>query len=154
MSKDLLLELETADPVAGNLDNIRHFLPVVVREVGWAVEGMKGSAQLFETVWRRLFMDVAKGQTTEVQAARPHLVNAFEKRFRQLQETHTLATWLANLGRPTVPSPDILLPEIDGMKRLKAVVFDRWQTPDDLEDLAARDYPLTTADLDRIGPNT
>jgi hypothetical protein len=99
-------------------------------------------------------MDVAKGQTTEVQAARPHLVNAFEKRFRQLQETHTLATWLANLGRPTVPSPDILLPEIDGMKRLKAVVFDRWQTPDDLEDLAARDYPLTTADLDRIGPNT
>jgi hypothetical protein len=31
-------------------------------------------------------------------------------------------------------------------------VFDRWQTADDLEDLAARDYPLTTADLDQIWP--
>jgi hypothetical protein len=42
--------------------------------------------------------------------------------------------------------------EIDGQERFKADVLDRWQTADDLEDLAARDYPLTTADLDRIGP--
>ena len=48
--------------------------------------------------------------------------------------------------------PDFLLPEIDGMERLKTRVFDRWQSADDLEDLAARDYPLTTADLDQIGP--
>ena len=39
------------------------------------------------------------------------------------------------------------------MERLKAEVFDRWQTADDLEDLAARDYPLTTEELDRIGPS-
>ena len=39
------------------------------------------------------------------------------------------------------------------MERLKARVFDRWQTAEDLEDLAARDYPLTTADLDQIGPH-
>ena len=44
------------------------------------------------------------------------------------------------------------MPEITGMERLKAGVFDKWQSADDLEDLAARDYPLTTADLDRIGP--
>ncbi|MCI0380525.1 MAG: hypothetical protein L0215_23305 [Gemmataceae bacterium] len=38
------------------------------------------------------------------------------------------------------------------MERLKARVFDLWQTAEDLEDLAARDYPLSTADLDKIGP--
>ncbi len=38
------------------------------------------------------------------------------------------------------------------MERLKANVLDLWQTADDLEDLAARDYPLTTADLERIVP--
>jgi hypothetical protein len=60
---------------------------------------------------------------------------------------------LHKLGRVGVPSPDILATEIAGMERLKVGVFDLWQTADDLEDLAARDYPLTTADLDRIGPH-
>ena len=45
----------------------------------------------------------------------------------------------------------MFLSEIAGMERLRAGVFDPWQTADDLEDLAAKDYPLTTAALDRVG---
>ena len=37
------------------------------------------------------------------------------------------------------------------MDQLKASVFDHWHTAEDLEELAAKDYPLTTSDLDRIG---
>jgi hypothetical protein len=48
--------------------------------------------------------------------------------------------------------PDLLVPEIATLESLKAQVFDRWQSIEDLEDLAARDYPLTTAELDTIGP--
>jgi hypothetical protein len=80
------------------------------------------------------------------------LLRSFEERLRLLRQTHALAQWLSGSGRPDVPNFDILLPEIAGLERLKAGVFDRWQTAEDLEDLAARDYPLTTADLDRIGP--
>ena len=151
MSEDLLLELETAAPVAGSLENIEDLLRVVVRGVGWAVEGMKGSAFAFENAWRRIVLDVARGQTAEIQAARPRFLSAFEKRFGRLKRTYAVASWLHKPGGAGVQDPDALLSEIAGMERLKAGVFDRWQTADDLEDLAARDYPLTTADLDRAG---
>ena len=95
---------------------------------------------------------VANG-TAQIQAARLRLLSAFEKRLRLLKQTHALAAWLSEPGRADVPDPDVLLPEIARMERLKASVFDRWQTAEDLEDLAARDYPLTTADLDQIGPH-
>ncbi len=154
MAEDLLLELETAAPVAGSLASIEDLVREAMRhadQVRLAVEGMKGSALAFDNVWRRIIIDVGKGQTTEMQAARPRLLSAFEKRLQQVKDTHALATWLRQLGSAHIPDPDVLLPEIAGMERLKASVFDRWQTADDLEDLAARDYPLTTADLDRIG---
>jgi hypothetical protein len=152
MPEDLLLELEDAPAVTGSLENIEHLLPVVMREVGRAMKGMHGTARTFENAWRRIVLDVARGQTAETQAARPRLLSAFFKRLSLLKQAHKLATGLADLGDEAAPDPDALLPEIAGMERLKTNVFDRWQTADDLEDLAARDYPLTTADLDKIGP--
>jgi|GEM_PF-2851417 hypothetical protein len=152
MSEDLLLELEMAAPVAGSLENIEDLLRVVVREADCAVEGMKGSARRFENAWQRIVLEVARGQTTESQTARPQLLSAFDKRLSLLKYTHALTAWLHKLGRAGAPRPDVLAPEIAGMERLKVGVFDLWQTADDLEDLAARDYPLTTADLDQIGP--
>ncbi len=152
MPEDLLLELETAPSITASLENIEDLVRVVLRDLGVAMKGMKGSAATFENVWRRIIRDVAKGQTAEVQATRPRLLSAFEKRLRLLKDTHILATSLEKLGRAEVPDPDVLLPEIAGLERLKARVFDPWQTADDLEDLAARDYPLPAADLDRIGP--
>jgi hypothetical protein len=152
MPEDLLQELETATPVTVSLENVGDLVRVVARDVGCAVEGMRGSARTFENAWRRIVLGVAGGQMAEIQAARPRLLGAFEKRLDLLRQAHTLASWLAGLGKADVPGPDVLLPEIAGMERLKANVFDRWQTADDLEDLAARDYPLTTADLDKVGP--
>ena len=153
MPEDLLDELEPAAPVIVSLDNIGDLVRVVARDVGCAVAGMKGSALAFENAWRRIVLGVAGGQTAEIQAARPRLLNALEKRLGLLKQVQALAAWLAELGRADVPNPDSLLPEIAGMERLKANVFDRWQSAEDLEDLAARDYPLTTADLDQRGPH-
>lgn len=153
MAHDLLQELDTPAAVAVSLEQIKELVLVHVRDVGLAVEGMKGSALTFENGWRRILLEVAKGQTTEIQAVRPQLQSAFEKRLSLLKLYHALATWLAKLGGTEIPNPDVLLPEIAGMERLKASVFDHWQTADNLEDLAARDYPLTTEDLDRIGPH-
>jgi hypothetical protein len=155
MPEDLLLELEPAAPVAGSFESIEDLEREALRyadQVGLAVEGMKGSAVTFENIWRRIIIEVAKGQTTKIHAARQRLLSAFEKRLSLLKHTQALARWLRELGRVDVPDPEVLLPEIAGMERLKANVFDRWQTADDLEELAARDYPLTTADLDQIGP--
>jgi hypothetical protein len=152
MPEDLLLELESVGPVPGSLENIEDLLRVVIREAGLAVEGMKGSAPLFESAWRRIVLDVARGRTTEVQAACPRLRGALEKRLTLLKQTHLVASGLHQLNAQRAPAADVLLQEIAALERLKARVFDRWQTAEDLEDLAARDYPLTMADLDQIGP--
>jgi hypothetical protein len=152
MPKDLLVELETAAPGTGSLERIEDLLRKVRREVGLVVNGLKGSSLLFEHGWRHIVMEVARGQTTEIHATRPRLVRVFDKRLGLLKQTRELAAWLSELGRWDVPDPDPLSHEIAGMERLKVNVFDRWQTSEDLEDLAARDYPLTKADLDQIGP--
>jgi hypothetical protein len=154
MPEDLLLELETVSRVTGGVESIENLEREALRhavQIGLAVEGMQGLSSIFEHIWQRIIVEVAKGQTTEIQAVRQRLVDSFEKRLHLLRHTLALASWLRTLDRVDLPDPDILLPEIAGMERLKANVFDRWQTAEDLEDLAARDYPLTTADLDQLG---
>jgi hypothetical protein len=153
MPADLLRGLETAGPVVGSLENVADLVRVVARELSGAVEGMQGSAGTFENAWRRIVVEVATGKTAEMQAVRQRLLDAFEKRLSLLRQAYELASWLSKLGRADVPNPEIVRAEIAGMERLKATVFERWQSPEDLEDLAARDYPLTTADLDRLGPH-
>src|SRR5947209_9455754 len=85
MPEDLLLQLDSAAPIAGSLENIEDLLRVALRELGWAIAGMKGSALAFENAWRRIVGDVARGQTTQLQAARPHLLSAFEKQLALLK---------------------------------------------------------------------
>ena len=150
MSVDLLEKLEAAAPVAGNLENIEDLIRVFAREVSYAVNGMKGSALLFEDVWRRLILDVAGGKTAETQAFRPRLLKAFEERLALLEHAYDRAAWLCQLGRADVSKPDVLLPEINGMEALKVNVFDRWQSTEDLERLAVEYYPLTQARLETI----
>lgn len=152
MPTSLLLELETAPQVAEGLEYVERLVHADAGKVGRAVEGMRGSAHLFENAWRQIVMAVAKGQTLEMHGARSQLLAAFEKRLRLLKDTHAVASWLLKRGARDIPDPDGLLPEIAGMERLKAGTLDRWHTEDDLEDLAARDFPLTTADLHQIGP--
>lgn len=153
MPEDLLFGLETAAPVAGRLDNIQDLLKIARREIGWTVDGMKGVTLAFEKAWHHVVLEVSRGRTEEMQARRPTLLLAFQTRLDHLKKAHRLAEVLRRPDLPDVPHEDVLLPEITGMERFKASVFDLWQTADDLEDLAARDYPLTTADLDAIGPH-
>ena len=152
----LLEELENAAPVAESLEKLEEIwdvLRVAAGEMGRVAERMNGrTAVLFENAWRRIVTNVAKGQTAEMQAARPRLLSAFEKWLGLLRQAHALLTRYHKRGWTELPNPDVLLPEIAGMERLKARVFDHWQSAEDLEDLAARDYPLPTADLDQIGP--
>lgn len=152
MPEELVLELETADSVEGCLENIEDILRGLLGLVGEMAERQKGAALAFENAWRQIITNVAKGQTAEMQEARPRLLSDFEKRLGLLKRSHGLLTSLSKRGRADLDA-DFLLSEIADMERLKDRVFDRWQSAEDLEDLAARDYPLTTADLDQIGPH-
>jgi hypothetical protein len=145
-------ELETADSLLETLEKIDDALRSNARAIGRIIERMKGTALAFENDWLRIVTSVAKGQTAEMQADRAGLLNEFEKRLSFLKKTYARLSGLHERNQTDIPDPDFLLSEIAGMERLKERVFDRWQSAEDLEDLAARDYPLTTADLDQIGP--
>ena len=108
MSEDLVLELETAAPVAGSLENIENLVRVVVREVGWAVEGMKGSALAFGTPGGALSWTWPEDKRRKSRRCR-RLLSAFEKRLGLLKQTHAVATWLHKPGGAEVPDPDVLV---------------------------------------------
>jgi len=153
MPEELLLEeLENDNSVAESLlKKVEESLRGIIRDIGWLAEKMKGTALAFENAWLQIVMHVAKGQTAEMHASRPRLLSHFEKRLDLLKQDYALLSRHHKEGQTDIPDPDFLLSEIAGMERLKARVFDRWQSADDLEGLAARDYPLTSADLDKIG---
>jgi hypothetical protein len=150
MPEDLLLELETTPTVATSLKNLEDLVRDLVLQIGAAAEGMKGSARCFENTWRTIVLDVAKGKTDDIQASRSRLLNLFEKRLEQLKYIFTKASGLAAFGGSPVPQFEALVREIEGMERLKAVVFDRWQSADDLEKLAVEHYPLSQSQLTTI----
>ncbi|MHB1421675.1 MAG: hypothetical protein ACYC3I_00485 [Gemmataceae bacterium] len=151
MPKELFFEeLEPAEALSESIEKVHDDLRRGIYKIGRILEGMKGTALAFENAWRKIVTNVARGQTAEMQAERTGLLNEFEKRLGILKKGYALLTREKKEGWTDL-DPDFLLPEIASMERLKARVFDLWQSADDLEDLSARDYPLTTADLDQIG---
>lgn len=155
MSNDLLMELETAPADAATistlLDSFHETMQRYAAQVGQAVQGMVGSARRFERGWEQIVLAVARGRTLEMHALRTRLLSALEQRLRLLQETDSLAAALRQLGAAEGSIPGTLVPEISALNQLKARVFDRWQSAEDLEALAVRDFPLTAADLDKLG---
>jgi hypothetical protein len=156
---ELLIELKRALASKESLESLEEqagayerLLRVFTREVRRLTEGVPGSADEFASVWQRCVRFVAEGQTEKVQASRDELSAALAERLDVLKRLHRLAALGHGLVGQEAADPEVLLREIAALERLKSRVFDRWRTVEDLEDLAARDYPLTTADLDRIGP--
>ncbi len=158
MPGDLLLALEPPAEIAGSLASINRRAEVIndddfARDMKVALSGMTGSQRTFEEIWQRIVSAVAKGETAEMQAVRSQLVRNFDKRLHLLKVIRDFAKLLRDAGRTDIPDSEILSPEIAGMERLKASVFDRWQSVDDLEELAARDYRLSPAALTRVAPH-
>lgn len=152
MPEELLLEeLETDNSVAESLlKKVEEALHGIIRDIGSIAEKMKGTAFAFENAWLQIVMNVAKGQTAEMHASRPRLLSHFEKRLYILKQDYALLTRHHKEGQTEIPDADFLLPEIAGMERLKARVFDRWHTAEDLEKLAVEHYPLSQARLQQI----
>jgi hypothetical protein len=145
----LLGELESADWVVESLEKVEDALRNVAQVIGQTAEKMKGTALAFENAWRKIVTNVARGQTTEMQAARPGLLSDFATWLDLLKRTHALLTGLHKRGRTDL-DPDFLLAEIAAMEHLQAHVFDCWQSADDLERLVVEHYPLSQSRLKQI----
>jgi hypothetical protein len=157
MSVDLLQKLEAmprgVDPAeiekqGSVLDQMRI---AHVHDVAAAVVALKGSEAHFKEIWRQLVLVVAQGRIVEAHAVRPHLLASIDKCLNWLKRIRARAVDLQAMGgREATPDPEELLPDIVGLERLKADLFDRWQSPEDLELLAVNHYPLSKSHLEDI----
>jgi hypothetical protein len=145
MTESLLHELEEGpgrlEAQAEVSDRLHHLF---TEEVGRLTAGLRGSAERFGEAWLRCVRAVAKGETERVHAARDRFVTAFERQLGVLQRARRLAA-LANGGDVSA-----LDAEIAAMQRLRERVLNAWQTSEDLEELAARDYPLPYEKLQQL----
>jgi hypothetical protein len=146
MAESLLRELEAGperlEASAEISDRLHHLF---TQEVGRLTAGLAGSARSFDDAWLECVRAVARGETERVHAAHDRFLAAFERRMELLRRGRQLAA-LANGGGDV----SLLDAEIAGMQRLRERVFVPWQTSDDLEELAARDYPLPYAKLQEL----
>jgi hypothetical protein len=116
------------------------------------VAAAQGMADTFRRLWRQIVLEVAHGRTAVIHASRARFAGALERRLELLKLTRALVVSFRDVGRTDISDPSVLAAEIAELERLKTTVIDHWKTGEDLEDLAARDYPLSTADLEHIGP--
>lgn len=133
------------DPLHSQAELSDRLRCLYAEEVSRLVRGVIGSAALFEEIWRQCVQGAARGETEEIQAQRESLRQGFTLRLDLLRRAGTMA------GQVNGSASAELANEIGRMERLQERVFDKWKTAEDLEDLAARDYPLSRAELDRIG---
>jgi hypothetical protein len=159
MTEPLRIELKPVETSKANVESLEEqasayerLLRVFAREVGRLATALASSAEEFASAWQRCVRLVAAGETERVQATREWLSAGVQDRLDLLKRVHRLAVLGRQHAHNGALDPEVLAQAIAGLERLKEQVLDRWQTTEDLEDLAARDYPLTTADLERIGP--
>jgi hypothetical protein len=150
MTVDLLAGLSMPSLPAGTLSHLESEIRAAKRQLESAAENMrqcfaelKGSAQNHWRQWQRIVLAVADGQTEDAQATREQALASLERALGELLRVRDLADLLRMESPGATPNPDELNEEIEGLKKLKTDVFDRWHTVEDLERLAVEHYPLT-----------
>lgn len=151
MSPTLLPDLESSeaiDAALGGLEDLRaYFVAQVRRNIPLA---LSQASQVSER-WARCVQAVAKGRTEEVHALREPLQHSVQARLALLREASRLAGIASELGETELTGAPQISEAVARLETLQREVFARWQTADDLEELAVAWYPLPAARLSRIG---
>lgn len=116
------------------------------------VENLQGYADQFQAIWSACVQAVARGETESIHSLLEQFAESVRDGVDLLKRAHDFARGVTPVTDEPAVDDDVLLPDLAALKRLQANVLDCWHTVEDLEDLAARDYPLTTDDLEKIGP--
>ena len=100
--------------------------------------------------WMECVAAVAAGRTEKVQAERDGLTRSLKNHLDALRRTMHLAAIAESLSGEPVARAAELPAALADLERLRADVYGRWQTVEDLEDLAAASFPLPAARLQEL----
>ena len=137
---------ETAglDAALGGVEGLSRLLIEQMRRV---VPLVLSLARAHRPRWMECVAAVAAGHTDRVQAERAALSQDLQAHLEALRRTMRLAAIAESLADEPVAGAAELPAALADLERLRADVFDRWRTVEDLEDLAAASFPLSAARL-------
>jgi hypothetical protein len=126
--------LESLDAWGQTLDNSAQ---AYAREVQQAARGILGAVAQFEEGWRQLCEGALDGRAAEMQSIRDRFLRAFENRLRLLGVALERVVHAERLTRQELPEAAQVRDEAKSLEGKLQKLSARWQTAEDLEDLAA-----------------
>ena len=101
------------------------------------IRALLGSAKSFDDGCKLLMRDALAGKATEVQGVRERFLGAFQARLAHLRKGSELARRAGRMAGIDLPEAVLLEDEAKDLGENLARLAARWQTAEDLEDLAA-----------------
>jgi len=120
------------------------------REVQQGVDAILGAVAQFEEGWRLLCREVLDGRIADVQPVRDHFRRVFEDRLRLLGEARDLARFAERVAQRELPQAAQLEDEMEALESKLKKLSSRWQTAEDLEDLAAESIAPSAEKLEAV----
>ena len=100
--------------------------------------------------WEEMCRVVASGRGSEVHAERSGIVELVRRDRATLDRVDQLVRLTAQVVGKVVPGAAEISTAIAELERFQTDVLDRWQTLEDLEELAVEHYPLSAAKLEEL----
>jgi hypothetical protein len=101
-------------------------------------------------IWAGLCAAGWSGRAEEIQQHRARFLKLFENLVSLIARVRNLAARAAELAGGAIAGVDQLAQAADELERLRAEIFERWNTLEDLESLLAETFPLPRERLEAL----
>jgi hypothetical protein len=119
-------------------------------EVQQAVTKALGEVAKLDEAWRYICHEVLEGRTAQMQVERDRFLHAYEEWLHVLDEARELVHFAQRVARRDLPELAQLEHEANVRGRTLKDLIARWQTGEDLEDLAAESIAPSAEKLEAI----
>jgi hypothetical protein len=143
MPANMLLDAPEVQGLHTALGGVNGLADLLVRQVEELLALGAATAPVQRQRWRQCCELVYANRASEVQAHRDSLITSFHQILDALQRAESVADLVAGLAGRDLRGKEELARAVADLKILDATVYSRWQTMEDLEDLAAQHYPLS-----------
>jgi hypothetical protein len=144
------LEQESSPDASDGMEDLDRAAQEYACTIQAGVRPFLGSSRSFDEGCKLIWKEVLADRTSQVHEARDRYLAAFRHRLTLLQKASRLARHAGQLAGTELPEAKLLETEAEVLGRKLDRLAVRWQTSDDLEDLAADGIELPPGKLDAV----
>ncbi len=144
------LEQELSPDASDAIQELDRAAQEYARTIQTGVRALVGSSTRFDESCKLIWKEVLADRASEVHEARDRYLTAFRHRLTLLQKASQLARYAGQVAGADLPETEMLESEAEVLSRKLDRLAARWQTPEDLEELAADSIELPPGKLDAV----